>query len=363
MVSTFSIPEEILKEYQIPAGAEIRPVGSGHIHFTYWVCRGGEDLIIQQINHHIFRDVEGLMQNLRKVTRFIWQHFGGTIPPPTIQLMPTINGADYIFDKLGNYWRAFRHISGTLTLDVPQNINQGNEAGKALGRFYRMLDGFPLPELNIVLPRFHELGYRLQQFREALNVASDQRLAKASELIQMVNSRAEELMWLDRMIAQGQLPVRVVHNDPKINNVLFDEHYQAICMIDLDTVMPGCLLHDYGDALRTTANPAPEDETDLSKVVPHLGLIEAYTRGFLGEVGKNLTEAEKKHLHKAPAFLTFVIGLRFLTDYLNHDKYYHVSHPEHNLQRASAQFALFKGFEQIEPEILKIVKTCVSLMH
>lgn len=345
------ISEKILQSYGIHSEARVEPFGSGHIHRTYRASYGDNHFILQQINHKVFHAVDQLMDNICSVTAYIREKTAGSQPPATIEIIKTHEGLTHLQDEEGNWWRALRYISGSHTVDVPGDDGMAFEAGKTLGSFYRLLDGFEARRLHVVLPRFHELTYRLEQFRDALAQASAERKQRANDLIKLVEAEAPSLLWLDEWIARGLMPLRVVHNDPKINNVLFDENNQGICMIDLDTVMPGCLLHDFGDALRTTANPAAEDETDLEKVVPSMALFQAYAEGFLSQTRSFLTEAEVQNLHRAPAFLTFVIALRFLTDYLNNDVYYHIQHPEHNLQRARAQFALFREFVKMEDKM------------
>ncbi len=355
-----NLPEIVLHAYGLSQQAAIEPFGSGHIHRTFLVTDGEHQLILQQVNHKVFPAVDALMENICAVTAHIRQKTLAEHRPATIEVIETLNGLTHLQDEEGRWWRALVYIAGSHTEDVPHNAQLAYEAGKTLGRFYGLLDDFPAQRLHVVLPRFHELGYRLQQFRAALLSASPERKAKAADLIKLVEEKADLLLWPDHMIAQGILPLRVVHNDPKINNVLLDHDNLGICMIDLDTVMPGCLLHDFGDALRTTANPASEDETDLKRVRPDMQLFEAYAQGFLAETRSMLIPSETENLHRAPAFLTFVIALRFLTDYLNNDVYYHISHPEHNLQRAKAQFALFLGFEEKEPLMLEIVKSMLK---
>lgn len=345
------ISVKILQAYGIDSEARVEPFGSGHIHRTYLASYGDTHLILQQINHKVFPAVEQLLENICSVTAYIREKTAGSQPPATIEIVKTHDGLTHLQDEAGNWWRALCYIGGSHTVDVPRDAGLAFEAGKTLGRFYRLLDGFEARRLHVVLPRFHELTFRLAQFREALAQASAERKQSAGDLIHLVEAEAPTLLWLDEWIARGLLPLRVVHNDPKINNVLLDENDKGICMIDLDTVMPGCLLHDFGDALRTTANPAAEDETDLEKVVPSMTLFQAYAEGFLSQTRSFLTPAEAQNLHRAPAFLTFVIALRFLTDYLNNDVYFHILHPEHNLQRARAQFTLYKGFALNELEM------------
>lgn len=350
------VPEFILQVYGLGPQATALPFGSGHIHRTFLVSDDSRQHIFQRINHSVFNDVDALMENICAVTAYIKEKTTEGKQSATIEVVKTQTGLTHVQDEEGYWWRALAYIGGSHTVDVPHNTEMAYEAGKTLGRFYKLLDGFQPQHLHVVLPHFHELGYRLQQYHTALKYASEKKKASAAELIRLVEEKADSLLWPDRMIASNALPLRVVHNDPKINNVLLDEKGHGICMIDLDTVMPGCLLHDFGDALRTTANPAAEDETDLTRVKPDIQLFEAYTQGFLSQTHSMLSPPERDHLHRAPAFLTFVIALRFLTDYLNNDVYYHISHPEHNLQRARAQFALYQGFEESESKMKEIVE-------
>lgn len=337
-----------------------RPYGSGHINSTYQVITAGEAFLLQRINHHIFKDVGKLMENFTRTTRYILENAPSGDPYPTIRLIACTDGTHYYRATDGTFWRAMHLLPGSFTIDTAGNAADALESGRVLGRFYSMLQNFDSGELFITLPEFHSLSERYRQFETALAQASNERLSMAGKWIDFSRAFHEGLQALGNKIDNGNFPLRVVHNDPKINNVLFDSQGKGLCMIDLDTVMPGCLLHDFGDAIRTTASLTAEDEADLSRVGVSLSLFEAYTRGFTGTFGNFLSDSEKRFLHQAPALMTFIIGLRFLTDYLNNDVYYRVHHPGHNLQRASAQLVLAAKMTENEDAFARIIRSTIQ---
>jgi Ser/Thr protein kinase RdoA (MazF antagonist) len=351
----------VLRAWALEPGlCEIQAYGSGHINSTFKVSAPEEIFLLQRINHHIFKDVEKLMANFSLTTRFILNNAPTDEPYPTIRLISTSSGAGFFRSADGNYWRAMHLLPGSYTIDTARNTGEAYESGSVLGRFYRMLQNFKSEELFMTLPAFHSLGGRYRQFESALAQADFERISMAHEWIEISNKLHATLQPLGDKIDSGYFPLRVVHNDPKINNILFDSRGKGLCMIDLDTVMPGCLLHDFGDAIRTTASLSAEDEADISLVNVSIPLFEAYTRGFTGQFGNYLSDAEKKHLHKTPALMAFIIGLRFLTDFLNNDVYYRVHHPGHNLQRAAAQLTLASKMGESEDAFARIIQSTIQ---
>ncbi|PKP17584.1 MAG: hypothetical protein CVU06_12995 [Bacteroidetes bacterium HGW-Bacteroidetes-22] len=340
------------------ADFEISPFGSGHINDTFLITSGAlkRPVVLQRINHHIFPDVEALMRNIRLVTAHLEDKkevYGYRI----LKFITTTSGKLLTGDPEQGYWRAMELVENSFTHNRLINQTQAFEAGKALGAFHAMFNDFDANRLTPTLPHFHHVGKRLAAFHTILEKADETRLRKSLDLISYTQEFAEKVQAIDRLTDSNQLPVRVVHNDPKVNNILFDASGKACCMIDLDTVMPGCILHDFGDAIRTSASLAEEDETDLSRCGIDIGLFESYLKGYLEKARTILTEKEISLIPASTQILTFTIGLRFLTDYLAGDAYYKINYPDHNLLRAKAQYAQAAAITVKLPEMQRIVLT------
>ncbi|MBE0647517.1 MAG: aminoglycoside phosphotransferase family protein [Bacteroidales bacterium] len=273
-----------------------------------------------------------------------------------LELIPTRTGELFHTDNDGNFWRMYFHIPGSRCYDRIDNPELAYEGGRAFGQFQALTAGIDPGTLAITIPRFHDIAWRLEQFDEAIGQDIADRVSRIPDEIRFVRERAQEMHTIQRLVENGQLPVRVTHNDTKFNNILFDSNAKAICIVDLDTVMPGTVLYDFGDAIRTGANTADEDEPDVSKVGIDLRLFEAYARGFLETAGASLTPVELDHLTFSAKFMTYIIGLRFLTDHINGDTYYKIHHPGHNLQRARCQFRLLSEMEKQTGNMERIIK-------
>jgi Ser/Thr protein kinase RdoA (MazF antagonist) len=347
--------QAVLSEFGMSGSCQVTPYGSGHINDTFLVNDGISKRLLQRINHQIFKQVPELMDNILKVTNALKAKAPELV---SLEIYPSKNGIPFVCDAAGNYWRLLRFIADSQSYDRISDPKLAFEAGRVTGQFHRLLDGFDATELHVTLPNFHHMGLRLDRFYKAVQSDKAQRAHMIPDLIDFVNDRAYDYCQLDRLIADGTLPVRVVHNDPKINNILFNTNDKGICMIDLDTLMPGCLLHDFGDAIRTTANNAEEDERDTQKVSINLDLFEAYVKGFLNETAKVLKQAEIEYLAFSAQVLTFIIGLRFLTDYVEGDQYFKIAFAEHNLRRAKAQFALVESMEVNKIAMNEVVMRC-----
>ena len=322
------------KFHQLHHPVSIKPIGSGHIHDTFLVVDSTHmEFILQRINTKIFTKVDGMMGNIRLVTHVLLKQ-----TPLSVKLLHTHDGHTTVSHYTG-IWRAMEKIPGCITYDKINDPRLAAEAGRALGLFHWLLKGLPSEALFETLPNFHNLTLRHTALVNAVQKAAPERNSKAQIALQFVKKHIEELLVIDNLINTKTIPLRVVHNDPKINNILFNQQGEALCMIDLDTVMAGSLLHDFGDAIRTTCALANEDEPDVSKCGLDLDLLKAYTRGYLNQTAPMISNLEKTHLSIAPAVLSFTIGIRFLTDYLENDSYYKIQFPEHNLIRANAQFA------------------------
>jgi hypothetical protein len=324
--------------------------GEGHIHETYLVETKDHhpDYILQKINHFVFRNIPGMMNNIEIVTRHIRQKLNN-IPghKPDLESMTLVytrTGQSYWLDENEDYWRMYIFIPETFSLQKITESQQAYEAGKAIGFFQAMLSDLESPLVDTI-PDFHNIDFRIRQYDLAKNADIAGRVEQVPDDIHFVEKRFSQMKSYYRSLKEKAV-VRATHNDTKVNNVLFDSHNKAQCLIDLDTVMPGYVHFDYGDALRTMANKALEDERDLAKVQFDEEVYQAFTEGYLREAGNFLNQDERLLLPYAPIYLTFIIGLRFLTDYLNGDVYFRIHHPGHNLDRAKVQFKLVEEMER-----------------
>jgi len=326
---------------------QIIPFGSGHINDTYKLESVSGTYVLQRINHHIFKDVPALTANIIKVTDFMARKIdssGSAMKIPCFY--PTRNNRYFYRDSLGNYWRLMCFIEDTRSYDLVPNADIAYQGGKAYGWFVQSLSDFPVAELTETIPLFHDIDFRLQNFNNAIDKDAVNRVGEIKQEIEFINRRAGEMHRILQLGKAKKLPLRVTHNDTKINNVLFNQDHQSIAVIDLDTVMPGYVHYDFGDAIRTFTNTANEDEPDLSKVGINMDYFKAFSRGFLSETQEILSPLEKKYLAFSARLMTYIIGLRFLTDYLNGDTYFKTAYPEHNLVRARNQFRLVESMEE-----------------
>jgi thiamine kinase-like enzyme len=352
---------------QFNTGAQFKsfkPFGSGHINDTIKVETVGKenpDFVLQRINHHIFKDVQGLMRNIALVTNFMRSYLkgvpGSNPDNEVLTLVNTIAGNAYMQDKAGDYWRCYLLIPNTISFDKVDSSEKATEGGRIFGKFQSILSGLDARLLTETIPFFHDLEKRMETFRNTVKLDPIGRVGDVTEEIQFVEDRADELLSITQKINNGEIPVRITHNDTKFNNILFDKDNHAQCIVDLDTVMPGSVLHDFGDAIRTAANTAAEDEVDLSKVSLDLNLFKAYSEGYMSEAHVFLSQSEIDNLALSAKFMVFIIGLRFLTDFIDGDNYFKVQHPEHNLQRCRAQFQLVRSIESQFAEMKEVIRT------
>jgi len=329
--------------------------GSGHIHKTYYVkTNSQQDYILQKINHKIFTNVQALQDNIEKVLDYLQKRKDNF--HNSLKMILLKNGKSFYVDAQGNYWRAFVFIPDSITYDKITSSKLAYEGGKAFGSFLNSLRDFPVGTLNETLPNFHDLNFRLKQFEQSVNYNSNDRVKNIKNELEFIRLKAPKLKRIPELGKQDQIPLRITHNDTKINNVLFDKNDKAICVIDLDTIMPGYIHYDFGDAIRTGAASADEDELDIDKMFIDLELFESYSKGFLEQTVESLNQTEIDELYFAPQLLTFIIALRFLTDYLNGDVYFKVDHEKHNLQRWYAQKQLLLSMEKNEHRMQQIIK-------
>lgn len=358
--------DEILNQFNFKGKfLEIKPYGLGHINDTYAVSYIQNDskiirYILQKVNKSIFKSPEKLMKNIENVTTFLRAKIieeGGNPERETLNLIKAIDRKSYYINSSGEYWRSYVFIEGAQTYQVVENLKHFYNAGKALGNFEQQLKDFPAEKLHETIPDFHNTQKRFEAFVKAVEEDKMNRAKDVSEEIDFVLSRGSEVSILLDLLNDGKLPLRVTHNDTKFNNIMIDDVTgEGICVIDLDTIMPGLSLYDFGDSIRSGANPAEEDEKDLSKVCMDINLFEHFTHGFLDGVNHSLTELELEYLPFSAKLMTFECGIRFLTDHLNGDTYFKIHRENHNLDRARTQFKMVADMEEKFEQMKKIVK-------
>ncbi len=341
------------------------PYGSGHINDTFALemDQGGKSVryVLQRINHNIFRNPDGLMRNVERVCRHaqakLAQAGRADASRRALTLVPTRDGRGWYVDPHGNHWRCYVFVERATGHDVIRNADQAFQAAKAFGAFQALLADLPGDRLIETIPNFHHTPSRYAAFAAALAKDAHGRAKEAAPEIAFAQARAHEVGTIVEAMARGEIPERVTHNDTKLNNVLLDnESQEGICVIDLDTVMPGSALYDFGDLVRTSTSPAAEDEMDLSKVTMQLPMFAALVQGYLASAGGFLTPRERELLPFAGKLITFEIGLRFLTDWLEGDVYFKVKRPRHNLDRLRTQFKLVESIEAQLPAMQALVR-------
>lgn len=335
--------------------AEVTPFGNGHINDTLKVTtvRGEDKYVLQRINHQIFTDVEMLQNNIRVVTSHIRSKLEARgeedIDRKVLTFLPARDGKSFYFDG-ENYWRVSLMIPRSRSFEEV-NAAFSYEAGRAFGNFQSMLSDIPEGVLGETIPDFHNMEFRLRQFREAVAANPAGRLDEVAELREEIEKRAEAMCIQERLYREGKLKKRTNHCDTKVNNILFDEDGKVLCVVDLDTVMPGFVLSDIGDFIRTGANTGAEDDENPERVNVNLEIFEAYTKGYMETARSFLTPLEITMLPYGGRLLTYMQTVRFLTDHLNGDTYYRIHKPKHNLIRTKAQFKLLQSLEAHRAEM------------
>ena len=351
ILSRFGIKEKILS---------VEPLGNGHINDTLkvTVASGMPGYVLQRINHHIFTNVEMLQNNIHTVTSHIrakLQERGEEdIDRKVLTFLPADDGKRYYFDG-ESYWRVCLMIPRSRSLEEV-NPSSSYEAGRAFGDFQSMLSDLPEGALGETIPNFHNMEFRLQQFHEAVQANAAGRADEVKDFIDEIEKRAEEMCVQEELYREGKLKKRTNHCDTKVNNILFDEDGKVLCVIDLDTVMPGFVLSDIGDFIRTGANTGAEDDEQLDRVEVNMEIFKAYTRGYMEKAKSFLTPLEIGLLPYGGRLLTYMQTVRFLTDYLNGDTYYKTHKPKHNLIRTRAQFKLLQSLEAHAEEMNAFMK-------
>lgn len=337
--------------------------GEGHINDTFeiWTEDHTKRFILQRINTDTFTDPVGLMENICGVTNYLRQQIlaeGGDPERETLNVILTKDGASFYQDAEGNCWRAYDFVEDTICLQQMSSEQDFYTVAETLGKFQNQLAGYPAATLHETIVRFHDTPNRYANFEKALAADPLGRAKDIQQEIEFIHAREQDCHVLLDQLAAEQIPLRVTHNDTKINNVLIDRATgKGICVIDLDTVMPGLSAYDFGDSIRSGANHCAEDEPDLSKVQFDLHLYEVFAKGYLSTAGASMNVAEKESMAWGAKLMTLECGIRFLTDYLEGDHYFHTSRPGQNLDRARTQFALVQQMEDVFDQMLQIVRT------
>jgi Ser/Thr protein kinase RdoA (MazF antagonist) len=339
--------------------------GIGHINGTYAArfrkADGGiHRYILQRINHQVFKRPQELMHNIEKVTVHLREKIiaaGGDPQRETLNLIPTLDGGTFYQTAEGDYWRGYIFIEGAQTYQVVEHLDHFYHAGKAFGRFQKLVSDFPPEQLYETIPNFHHTPKRFESFVQSVDRDVKNRARSARAEIEFVEQRAAEMPVLVALLDRGELAQRITHNDTKFNNVMIDDETgEGICVVDLDTVMPGLPLYDFGDAIRSGANPAAEDERDLSRVCMDLDLYESFSRGYLETARDFLTPTEIAYLPFSARLMTLECGMRFLADYLDGDAYFEIQRPGHNLDRCHTQFKMVQDMESKFDRMVRIVE-------
>ncbi len=362
------VTEELLRQaaaafaFDAPAGEAAR-YGAGHINDTFavWAADRSKRWILQRINTDTFTDPAGLMENVAGVTSYLRRQIaarGGDPERETLNVIPTRDGKLYYDDGQGGAWRAYGFVEGTVCLQKVENERDFYTVAETFGNFQKQLAGYPAATLHETIARFHDTPNRYANFEKALAADVMGRAKALGPEIAFIRAREADCHVLVDQLAAGVLPLRVTHNDTKLNNVLIDAASgKGICVIDLDTVMPGLSAYDFGDSIRFGANDCAEDEPDQSKVHFSLHLYEVFTRGYMAAAGSAMDEAERRSLPWGAKLMTLECGIRFLTDYLEGDHYFKISRPDQNLDRARTQFTLVAGMERDFDEMTRLALT------
>ena len=344
--------------------ASIEPYGNGHINTTFLITTDTDSqYILQKINTSVFKDPYQLMDNIVRVTTYLKNQVasrGGDPDREVLGIVPTMEGDSYTVQD-NSAWRLLTFVKDSITFQVIDDPKNFYYAGKAFGNFTSQLDQFPADTLFETIKNFHNTPSRYKDFEAAVERNASGKAADVCDEIEFVRQRKDFCSLFTDKIKDGSLPLRVTHNDTKLNNVLFDKHTKLpVAVIDLDTVMPGLSLYDFGDAIRFGTNPADEDEKDLSKVFCDLELFEAFTRGYLESCGNLLCPEELEMLPYAGKMLTLECGMRFLADHIAGDVYFKIHRENHNLDRARTQFKMVKDMEEKHDQLTEIVQRLIK---
>jgi len=347
--------------------AAVTAFGNGHINDTFLLKnkdRKSPDYLLQRINHHVFKDIPGLIDNIDRVTSYlknkVAKDFTSGKGQKVLHLVPSKDQKFYHKDLEGNYWRVYVFLDGSRTYDIVSTEKQAYEGGKAFGWFQAQLSGMDPMLLSETIVDFHNIRKRLSDFYATVDQDVMGRLSSVGSQVEFIKAREQSMSVIYNWGRSGVLPKRITHNDTKFNNILFDKDDKVACVIDLDTVMAGHVAYDFGDAIRTIINTAAEDERDLEKIQLNIPLFKAYAEGYIEEAYSFLTAKEIDSLFLGVMLFPYMQGVRFLTDYLQGDTYYKVAYPGHNLSRARSQFQLLVKLEEQSEHLRNIIFSTIA---
>jgi thiamine kinase-like enzyme len=352
----------ILSKFGLEAtNYHIQKFGGGLINGTWKVTDGekSDQFILQQINKNVFKTPQDIADNISKIGAFLHLNH-----PEYLFVSPlAATDGSYMIKDNDEYYRLLPYVKNSITIDTVKSTQEAFEASRQFARFTYLLTDFNVDHLTYTFKGFHDLTTRYNQFRQAVNTADPDRLLAAKEAIKKANLYQDVALTYENIVKDKLIPFRVIHHDTKISNILFDESRNGLCVIDLDTVMPGYCISDIGDMMRTYLSPYNEEEQDLAKIVVREEIFKAIVEGYFSEMGTVITEMERNLFVYAGKFMIYMQALRFLTDYLNGDVYYQTTYPEHNLVRANNQFALLDSYHAAEGRFQQILNTIITNLH
>lgn len=358
--------ELIASKFKLEGPVErVEPMGEGFINDTFIIRTQGNDVpdyLLQRKNKRIFTNVPAMMENIQKVCTHIKSKViakNGDPMREAMTIIPATDGNLYFVDEAGEYWAVCVFIKDTIAYQAAKTPELAYQGGKGIGLFQSMVSDLKEP-LTDILPGFHNIRYRFNQWDAVLAKDPVQRKAKLAKEISWIESRRDEMLDFWKLVESGEIPTRVTHNDTKINNILFDLKGDVLCVIDLDTVLNSTCLNDYGDAMRSYTNTGQEDDENLDAVSCDLAIFEGFTKGYLSQAIGFLTETELEYLAFSAKYITYEQVLRFLMDYIDGDNYYKIKSPEHNYQRTLAQYKLLTSMENQYDEMCRIVRTVAA---
>ncbi|MEO6583034.1 MAG: aminoglycoside phosphotransferase family protein [Ferruginibacter sp.] len=346
------MPQTVLKAYGLTGNQlEAKTFGAGLINHTWMVTSGVNKFILQRINHQVFKHPADIAYNIRIIGDYLLKNYPDYL---FVTAEKTLAQDELVVVPQG-YFRLFPFVKGSHTIDVVSTTSQAYEGAKQFGRFTKLLAGFQAEQLNITLPDFHNLPLRYQQFETAINNGNQERIKEATNAIDFLKDQVQIVNISENIAGNSAFKKRVTHHDTKISNVLFNDNDKGLCVIDLDTVMPGYFISDVGDMMRTYLSPVSEEEKDFSQIEIREDYFKAIAEGYLSEMNEELTSAEKEHFVYAGKFMIYMQALRFITDYINNDVYYGAKYEGQNFVRANNQAILLKKLIEKEKDLIKII--------